>query len=84
MNGGTTTFQAFATISGSSTPVDVSAQASWSIVGTPANYTLSQGVTPETVTTTATAANGELDNITATYTSGTTQFTATAKVTVTP
>ena len=83
MNGGTTTFQAFATISGSSTPVDVSAQASWSI-STPANYTLSQGVTPETVTTTATATNGEIDNITATYTSGTTQFTATAKVTVTP
>jgi hypothetical protein len=82
MNGGTTTFRAFATISGSSTPVDVSAQANWTI-SVPANYTLTQGVTPETVTTTSTATNGEIDNITATYTSGTTQFTATAKVTVT-
>jgi len=82
-NGGTTTFQAMANVSGSSTQVDVSAQAVWTITNS-ANYTLTQGSTPETVTTTSSAPSGELDTITATYTSGTTQFTATAKVTVTP
>jgi len=84
-NGGSQTFQAFANVSGSSTQVDVSAQAVWSIVNSAnsANYTLSQGVTPETVTTTSTATIGEIDQLMATYTSGTTQFTATATITVT-
>jgi hypothetical protein len=36
------------------------------------------------VTTTSTASVGQQDTLTATYTSGTTVFTATAKVTVTP
>jgi len=82
-SGGNTTFQAFANVSGSSTQVDVSAQATWSIAPNSANFTLTQGSTPETVTTTASATVGEVDTLTATYTSGTTILTATAKVTVT-
>jgi len=80
-NGGFVTFQAMANVSGQSQQVDVSAQAAWTITNS-ANYTLTQGVTPETVTTTA-ATVGEVDTLTATYTSGTTEYTATAKVTVT-
>ena len=83
-NGGTVTFSALATISGPSKPVDVSAQANWTIGPDTSNFTLTQGVTPETVTTTSGAAAGQQETLTATYTSGTTQFTATAKVTVTP
>lgn len=83
-NGGTVTFRALATISGSSTPVDVSAQANWSITNETTDYTLTQGVSPETVTTTPTVPPNQIDTLTATYTSGTTQFTATATVTVTP
>jgi hypothetical protein len=82
-NGGTTTFTAFATISGVSKPVDVSAQAVWTIGPDTSNFTLTQGVTPETVTTTSGATAGQQETLTATYTSGTTQFTATAKVIVT-
>jgi len=84
VNGGTATFQAFATVSGDPTPVDVSAQAVWSIQNTTdaPNYSLTQGVTPETVTTNSTATVGETDVLVATYTSGTTQYTATAKLTV--
>ena len=81
-NGGTATFQAMANVSGQSQQVDVSAQAVWTIQNS-GNYTLTQGVTPETVTTGSTAPVGEVDTLTATYTSGSTQFTATAKVTVT-
>jgi uncharacterized protein YjdB len=83
-NGGTVTFKALATISGSSTPIDVSAQVVWTITNQSADYTLTQGVSPETVTTTATAPPNQVDTLTASYTSGTTVFTATAKVTVTP
>jgi uncharacterized protein YjdB len=82
-NGGTVTFRALATISGSSTPIDVSAQVNWTIGPDTTSFTLIQGVTPETVTTTNLATVGQNDTLTATYTSGTTQFTATAKVTVT-
>jgi hypothetical protein len=82
-NGGTVTFKALATISGSSAPIDVSAQASWTIGPDTTNFTLTQSVTPETVTA-STATAGMQETLTATYTSGTTQFTATAKVTVTP
>jgi hypothetical protein len=81
-NGGTATFQAMATISGQTQKVDVSAQAVWTIQNS-ANYTLTQNVTPETVTALSTAPVGEVDILTATYTSGTTQFTSTAKLTVT-
>ena len=83
-NGGTVTFMALATISGSSKPVDVSAQVNWTIGPDAASFTLLQNVTPETVTTTSTSSGGQQDTLTATYTSGTTVFTATAKVTVTP
>ena len=80
--GGTATFTALATVSGQSQPVDVSAQAVWTIQDS-ANYTLTQNVTPETVTTLSGAVAGNTDTLTATYTSGTTQFTSTAKLTVT-
>jgi hypothetical protein len=83
MNGGFVTFQAMANVSGQSQQVDVSAQAVWTIAPNSAGYTLTQGLTPETVTTTTAATIGEIDTLTATYTSGTTQYTATAKVTVT-
>jgi hypothetical protein len=83
-NGGTVTFKALATISGSSTPIDVSAQVNWTIGPDTASFTLLQNVTPETVTATSAASVGQQDTLTATYTSGTTVFTATAKVTVTP
>lgn len=84
-NGGFVTFKAMANVSGQSQQVDISAQAIWSIANSAdsANYTLTQGLTPETVTTTSTATLGETDTLTATYTSGTTQYTATAKLTVT-
>jgi len=79
--GGTATFTASATISGQTQPVDVTAQAVWTITN-PTNYTLTQNVTPETVTTLSGAVAGNTDTLTATYTSGTTQFTSTALLTV--
>jgi uncharacterized protein YjdB len=82
-NGGTVTFKALATISGSGTPIDVSAQVNWTIGPDTTSFTLVQNVTPETVTTTSSATPGQIDTLTATYTSGTTVFRATAKVTVT-
>src|SRR5260370_4805183 len=48
-NGGTVTFTALATISGSSTPIDVSAQVNWTIGPDTASFTLLQNVTPETL-----------------------------------
>jgi hypothetical protein len=81
-NGGFVTFKAMANVSGQSQQVDISAQASWTIQNS-ANYTLTQGVTPETVTTVSGAPVGEIDVLTATYTAGTTQYTGTAKVTIT-
>lgn len=81
VNGGSTTFTAMANVSGQSAQVDVSAQAVWSITNS-ANYSLTQSVSPETVSTTSTATVGEADTLTATYTSGTTQYTATAKISV--
>jgi trimeric autotransporter adhesin len=81
-NGGTATFQAMANVAGQVNQVDVSAQAVWTITN-PGNYTLTQQVTPETVTTSGAVA-GNIDTLTATYTSGSSQFTANATVTVTP
>ena len=81
-NGGTATFQALATVSGSSDKVDISAQAVWTITNS-GNYQLTQGVTPETITTLSGAQVGAVETVTATYTTGTSQFTATAKLTVT-
>lgn len=81
-NGGFVTFKAMANVSGQSQQVDISAQAVWTIQNS-ANYTLTQGVSPETVTTVSGAPIGEIDTLTATYTAGTTQYTGTAKVTIT-
>jgi uncharacterized protein YjdB len=80
-NGGTATFQAMANVANQSTQVDVSSQVAWTISDT-TNFTLTQNVSPETVTAGAGAAIGSTPTLTATYTSGTTQFTATAKLTV--
>jgi hypothetical protein len=83
-NGGTAPFTAKATVAGGP-PVDVTATATWS--ATDANggndVTLTQGVTPETVTTT-TATVGETITLTASYLSGSgVTYTASAKITVT-
>jgi hypothetical protein len=78
-NGGTATFQAFATIQGQSQPVDVSATATWSL-SNETDYSISQGVTPATVTALSTSTAGQQIIVTATYQSGS-QFTATATLT---
>jgi len=80
-NGGTATFQAMANVANQSTQVDVSSQVAWTI-SDPTNFTLTQNVSPETVTAGAGATPGSKPILTATYTSGTTQFTATATLTV--
>lgn len=80
-NGGTGTFTAMATIAGGS-PVDVTATATWSASDS-TNTTLTQGVTPETVTVNA-APVGEQITLTASYLSGSgTTYTANATITVT-
>jgi hypothetical protein len=83
-NGGTAPFTAKATVAGGP-PVDVTETATWSAsdVNNGDDVTLTQGVTPETVTTT-TATAGETITLTASYLSGSgVTFTATAKITVT-
>ena len=80
-NGGTATFQAMANVSGQATPVDVTSQVAWTISDT-ANFTLTQNVSPETVTAGSGATVGSQPILTATYTSGTTQFIARATLTV--
>jgi hypothetical protein len=83
-NGGTAPFTAKATIAGGA-PIDVSATATWtaSDVNNGNDVTLTQGVTPETVTV-GTATVGETITLTASYLSGSgTTFTATATITVT-
>jgi len=62
--------------------IDISAQVTWTITNS-ANFTLTQGNTPETITTLSGATAGEIETLTATYTVGDTQFTTTAQVTVT-
>jgi uncharacterized protein YjdB len=81
-NGGTAQFQAMATVSGQSTQIDVSSQVTWTISDT-TNFTLTQGVSPETVTAGQGASIGQQVTLTATYTSGTSQFTSNATLTVT-
>lgn len=83
-NGGTGTFTAMATISGGA-PVDVSATATWtaSDVNSGNDVTLTQGVTPETVTIGSTATVGEKITLTASYLSGSgVTYTANATITV--
>lgn len=85
LNGGTGTFTAMATISGGS-PVDVSATATWSAsdVNNGDDVTLTQGVTPETVTIGSTATVGEKITLTASYLSGSgVTYTGNATITVT-
>lgn len=85
-NGGFATFEAFATVSGDSTQPNVTSQATWTITstssGTIADFSLTQATDPVTVTVQSTATVGEVATITASYTSGSTTFTATAKLTV--
>jgi len=82
-NGGTGTFTATATISGGA-PVDVSATATWSAsdVNSGNDVTLTQGVTPETVTVNN-ATVGEIITLTASYQSGSgVTYVANATITV--
>jgi len=80
-NGGTGTFTAKATVSGGA-PVDVTATATWSASDTE-NTTLTQGVSPETVTV-LNATIGEKITLTASYLSGSgVTYTANATITVT-
>lgn len=79
-NGGTTTYQCFAQVAGMSTPVDVSNLVTWS--STDVNLTFTQGTSPVTVMVGASTV-GTVDTITATYTSGSTTLTATAKLNIT-
>jgi hypothetical protein len=78
-NGGTQTFMALATVTGSSTPVDVSSTATWTVSDT-TNFTITQG-DPVTITAGAGATPGEQVTVTATYVS-TSTLNATAKLTV--
>jgi Bacterial Ig-like domain (group 2) len=78
-NGGTAPFTALATITGVSTPVDVSSTATWTVSDT-TNFTITQG-DPVTITAGANAVVGNRVTVTATYVS-TTTFTANATLTV--
>jgi hypothetical protein len=69
-NGGTQTFTALATVTGDSTPVDVSSTATWTVSDT-ANFTITQG-DPVTITAGVNAPVGEQVTVTATYISTTT------------
>jgi|SRR5271154_7126778 trimeric autotransporter adhesin len=80
LNGGTAQFTAFATVSGSP-PQDVSDTATWSLSNS-TDFSITQGVDPAVVTVQSTATLGETVTVTATYTSGTTNFIANAKLTV--
>jgi hypothetical protein len=80
-NGGTAQFFAYATVTGVSTPVDVSSTATWTVSDT-TNFTVIQG-DPVTITAGANAAIGNKVTVTATYVS-TSTFTANATLTVTP
>lgn len=82
-NGGTGSFTAMATVSGEA-PVDVTATATWTAtdVNSGNDVTLTQGVTPETVTVGA-ATPGEKITLTASYLSGSgVTYTANATITV--
>jgi hypothetical protein len=78
-NGGTQTFTAFATVTGESAPVDVSATATWSL-SDQTDYSITQGADPATVTALSTSTAGQRITVTATYQS-TQQLTATATLT---
>jgi trimeric autotransporter adhesin len=77
---GSTTLQAFATVTGDSTQVDVSSTATWT-VSDPTNYTIIQG-DPVTITAGQGVTPGQQVTVTATYIS-TNTLNATAILTVT-
>lgn len=84
---GEATFQAFATVTGDTTPQDVTTTAIWSVTSTTSgsidDFQITQGTDPMTVIVQSTATVGEVTTISASYTSTTATFTATAKLTVT-
>jgi uncharacterized protein YjdB len=89
INGGTTVpFTASATVSGSSTPVDVTSTVTWAIsttsVGTTADFTVQgQGTDSITILANSTAVAGEVATLTATYISSTSTIVANATITAT-
>lgn len=78
---GSTTLQAFATVTGQSTPVDVSSTATW-MVSDPTNFSITQG-DPVQILAGQGATVGQRVTVTATYIS-TNTLNATAILTVTP
>jgi uncharacterized protein YjdB len=84
-DGGTANFTAQATVS-SGSPVDITSTATWSIsstsTGSTADFSVTQGQDPAVVTVESTATLGEQATVTATYVSGTTTYTANARLTV--
>jgi hypothetical protein len=76
---GIQTFTALATVTGQSTPVDVSSTATW-VVSDPANFTITLG-DPVTIAAGSAAPPGERVTVTATYVS-TNTLNATATLTV--
>ncbi len=88
-DGGTSqTFTAAATVTGVSGTVDVTSQCQWSISsvsggGSAADFTINgQDTSGITFTTNSTSFSGEVATVTASYTSTTTVYTATATLTV--
>lgn len=77
--GGQATCNALATVSGETQQIDVSSTVTWSINS--ADFLISQGTTPATITAQSTSTVGEQATVTATYTSGSTTYTATATLT---
>ena len=71
-NGGTTPITALATVQGSSTPVDVSATATWSVSDT-TNFSISQGEDPATLQALPGSTPGLAVTVTATYQSSSQQ-----------
>ena len=81
-NGGIANFFAYATVTGDSNQVDVSATATWT-VSDPVNFTITQG-DPVTITAGAGAVPGNTVTVSASYISTTTVTAVPAKLTVTP
>lgn len=81
--GGTTTYQAFATVSGQQ--VDISSSVTWTVTttsgGSVSTINITNGVSPATVTVNAGTASTDY-NVNVTYTTSTQTFTDTATLTV--
>ena len=76
VSGGSQTFFAYATVTGESSPVDVSSTATWTLSDT-TDFSITQGADPATVTALSTSTPAQQITVTATYQS-TSQLTATA------